>query len=154
MVREEEEDDDEDKDEDKDNDNDNDDDDEDDEDEDIQRRQTQQPARQYDDDDDVSPLVPMIPMIDEERRYRIVFVPGSYVGFYVLWSTRGDDGGQHVPMGPVMLTGFGQFWSDLVETWVVRGERRSGRRGMIGGRRSSLWAKHCPEPKSMTMMMT
>ena len=52
--------------------------------------------------------------------YRIVFVPGFYVGFYVWWSARGDNGGQHVRMGLVMLTGFGQFWSDLVETWTVR----------------------------------
>ena len=32
-------------------------------------------------------------------RYRIIFVPGFYVGFYtrgVLWSVRGDDGEQHV----------------------------------------------------------
>ena len=52
--------------------------------------------------------------------YCIAFVPGSYVGFYVWWSARGDDGGQHVRMGPVLLTGFGEFWSDLVETWTVR----------------------------------
>ena len=52
-------------------------------------------------------------------RYHIVFVPGSYVGFYargVLWSARGDDGGKHVTMGPVRVTGFGQFWSDFRET--------------------------------------
>ena len=40
-------------------------------------------------------------------QYRIVFVPGFYIGFYargVLWSTqgdKGDDGQQLVVMGPV-----------------------------------------------------
>ena len=83
--------------------------------------------------------------------YRIVFVPGSYVGFYVwwsargvLWSTQGDDGRQHVAMVPVMVTGFGQFLSDLVETWPVRGGCCGGCRGVVGDRGRSLWAEHCP----------
>ena len=38
------------------------------------------------------------------------FVSGVYVGFYVLVS-GGDE------MAPVMVTGFGQCWSDLDETW-------------------------------------
>ena len=85
-------------------------------------------------------------------RYRIVFVPGFYVGFYVLWSARGvlwsaqgNNGRRRVEMVPVMLTGFSQFLSDLVETWPVRGGRCSGRRGVVGNRRRSLWAEHCPE---------
>jgi len=78
-------------------------------------------------------------------RYHIVFVPGIYEGFYVLWSergflwsVRGDDGRQHVAMGWLMSTGFGQFWSDLVETWPVRSGGCGGRRGVVGGCGRSL----------------
>ena len=39
--------------------------------------------------------------------YRVVFVTGSYVGFYVLWSVRGDDGGLLVKMGWVRAVGLG-----------------------------------------------
>ena len=76
--------------------------------------------------------------------YGMVFVPGSYVGFYVLWSACGDDGGRLDMMGWVRAVGCGQFWSNLVKTWTVRGDRCRGRRGVVGGRRSSVWAEHCP----------
>ena len=52
-------------------------------------------------------------------RNSMVFGTRIYVGFYV-WSSRGDDGGQHVQMCPLLLTGFVQFRSDFVETWMVR----------------------------------
>ena len=48
-------------------------------------------------------------------------------------------------MGPVMVTGFGQFLSNLVETWPARSGRCGGRRSVVGNLRRSLWAEHCPE---------
>ena len=47
-------------------------------------------------------------------------------------------------MGPVMVTGFGPFWSNLVGTWPVRSGRRGGLRGVVGSRGRSLWAEHYP----------
>ena len=47
-------------------------------------------------------------------------------------------------MGLLMVAGFGPVWSDPVWTWPVRSGQWGGRRGVVGGRRRSIWAEHGP----------
>jgi hypothetical protein len=56
-------------------------------------------------------------------------------------------------MGPVMVTRFGPFWSDLVRTWPVCSGRCGGCRGVVGSRGRSLWAEHCPFLGQVRLMM-
>ena len=47
-------------------------------------------------------------------------------------------------VGWVRAVGFSQFWSDSVETWTVRGDRRCSCRGVVGGSWRSVLAEHGP----------
>ena len=73
--------------------------------------------------------------------YRIFLVRSSYVGFYVLWLARGDDGQSHDNVqylrGLFRVSGSGDVDG--------RGLGRcGGRQGVVGGRGRSTWAGHGP----------
>ena len=84
--------------------------------------------------------------------YCIVLAWSSYVDFYVLWSSRGDDGqSRRVAMGLLMATeagdvdGLGRGRCDG-RRGVVGGRGRSvgGRGRSVSGRGRSVWVEHGP----------
>ena len=77
--------------------------------------------------------------------YHIFLVRSSYVGFYVLWSARGDDGQSHcVAMGLLRATEAGPVWSGPVWSCPVRSGRWGDCRGVVGIRGRSGWEEHGP----------
>ena len=63
--------------------------------------------------------------------------------FLRSFGAQGDNGQSCcVAMGLLMAAEAGPVWSDPVWTWPVHSGRWGGCRGVVGGRRRSIWADH------------
>ena len=59
--------------------------------------------------------------------YHIFLVWNSYIGLYVLWLARGDDGRScHAAMGSLRATEADPVWSGLVRSGPVQSEADAG----------------------------